>query len=64
MIRSDKTPVVRKSSQNQRRAVHNYRKRILAGFRALGHGDDARTARLKMQAFYRASGAEWARCLS
>jgi len=62
MIRSGKSQAVRKSTKIQRRS-RNYRSRILASFRALGHGVDARTARMKTHAFYRAGGAAWTRCL-
>ncbi|HEX7045261.1 MAG TPA: hypothetical protein VF203_11675 [Burkholderiales bacterium] len=60
MIRTGKTG---KPSRTQRRPGRNFRKRILAGFRALGHGVDARAARAQVHAFYRSGGAEWTRCL-
>lgn len=64
MIRKGKTSAARKSTQAQKRILWNFRARILSAFRALGHGSDARTARNRMQAFYRSSGADWARSLS
>lgn len=64
MIRKGKTFAARQSTQTQRRAVRSLRRRILARFRALGHGVDARTARERMHAFYRSSGAKWARSLA
>lgn len=64
MIRKGKTFAARKSTPTQRRAPPNLRMRVLAGFRALGHGVDERTARQRAQAFYRSSGAAWARCLT
>jgi hypothetical protein len=63
MIRNSTVLVARESTQTQIRPVWNFRLRILAAFRALGHGFDARTAQLRMHAFYRSSGADWARCL-
>lgn len=62
MIRNGRKLATRNSTQ--RRTGRNFRGRILAGFRTLGHGVDPRTARLKTHAFYRSSGAEWARCLA
>lgn len=63
MIRNGRKLASRSSTQMQKRVGRSYRRRILTGFRTLGHGVDARTARLKMYAFYRSSGADWARCL-
>lgn len=63
MIRDGNTVTARQPAQVRRRTVRNYRQRILARFRALGHGVDARTARRQVHSFYRSSGAEWARHL-
>jgi hypothetical protein len=45
------------------RAVESDRSRVVAGFRALANGVDAHTAAARTNAFYRASGLSWARCL-
>ena len=63
MIHSSKALSVWEAAQGRHR-IRNYRGRILASFRALGHGVDARTARMRMHEFYRSSGTEWARALS
>ena len=62
MIRKGRTSASR-STATPNSARRNFRARVLAGFRALGHGVDEPTAREQMHAFYRSSGAGWARCL-
>lgn len=64
MIRKDETVTRPKSVQSQHRALRHLRMRVLAAFRALGHGVDAETAREQMQAFYRSSGNDWTRSLA
>lgn len=39
------------------------RRRVLAAFRALGHGVDPATARGQTETFYRSRGTAWARAL-
>lgn len=64
MIRKDKPAAGRNPKQPEIRAPRSPRTRVLAAFRALGHGVDPHTARDQMHAFYRSSGAEWTRGLS
>jgi hypothetical protein len=57
-------PAGSKSIQTQRRARRSPRARIAAAFRELARGVDEATARKRTNAFYRSSGADWARRLS
>jgi len=49
--------------RTERRTRRDFRERMLASFRALGHGVDARAARAQVHAFYLSGGAAWTRCL-
>lgn len=62
MIRTNlsRRPAIRNSLRDSRRV----RARVLAGFRALGHGVEPVTARARMHAFYRSSGTAWGCSLS
>lgn len=64
MLRKTKAGAARQSIQARRRARRTTRMRLLAAFQALGHGADAIVAREQLHAYYRASGAEWTRCLT
>lgn len=64
MIRKSAASGARKSIQPSRRTARNLRARVVAAFRDLARGVDERTARDRTHAFYRSSGAAWARGLS
>lgn len=62
MIRQNLSP--RPATRNPLRRSRRLRARVLAGFRALGHGVDPTVARAQLHAFYRSSGTAWQRSLS
>jgi hypothetical protein len=45
------------------RVIESDRSHVLAAFRTLANGVDAHTAAARTNAFYRATGLAWARCL-
>jgi hypothetical protein len=64
MIRQSATSAARKSTRTQRSTRPNLRNHVAAAFREIARGVDERTARDRTHAFYRSSGADWARCLT